>query len=199
MGEAPTILDMTDYISSDSNHLTANDFVGEHRICVITEARPTGNKERPVLLFLEGEEKAYLPCKTVRRLLTKLWPDASKRAGEEYPGRAIRLYYDENVTWAGKKVGGIRIDGASHIPRDTVIALPESEKKLREWHIMRLEITKKPAAPTLTDRIANAERILSELAPLRLETLQERSGDMEPREYLKALADLHADVTGGGA
>jgi hypothetical protein len=185
-------LDLTEYTASDSNELTAEDFLGGPEILTITEAWPTGNKDRPIAIRFAEKEKVFLPAKTVRRLLSRIWGDDSKRANKTYPGRLLRLYRDPDVQWGGENVGGIRIDGASHINGRQAVSLPVSQHKRRKWTVEPLQVQQPDQG--LADRIAHAENVLSEIAPEQLASLQEKAGDMPPGRYLNALADLHKTV-----
>jgi len=181
MGNAPAPLDMTDYLSSKSNHLTVEDFIGGPRVLQIRSAEPTGNEDRPVAIFFADEPKAYLPAKTVRRVLARIWPEDSKRASATYPGRWLRLYVDPDVSFGTEMTGGIRVDGASHIDGPVVGSTVSGRNKRAPF---RVEPIKAPSTTTqaprpLADILAAIPRGEAKLTPEALATAREPFGILD--------------------
>jgi hypothetical protein len=191
-------IDMTDYLSSKSDHLTTEDFIGGPRIFTIREVGATGDDDRPIYILFTDEPRAFLPSKTCRRVLSRIWPEASKRAGSEYLGRSLRLYLDPDVTFGKDTVGGIRIDGASHLDRTVTGQLPAGRNKRAPFRVEPLRAeTRQAQQPTTEERIAKAEAMLTNLAPLRLQALKDQ-GNMTQPEYLRALQNLYRAVSSQG-
>lgn len=159
MGDASSTLDLTEHIAPNSDHLTAESFLGGPRILTISEAGPTGQTgkgSRPVRIRFVGEDLPFLPSLTCRRLLSRIWgKDDAKSAHRTYPGRLLRLYREPSVSYGGEAVGGIRIDGASHISGVMVVSLPESQHKRRKWRVEPLEQpqARQSQGPTFTQAV----------------------------------------------
>ncbi len=174
MGNAPA-LDMTDYLSSKSNHLTVEDFIGGPRVLQIRSAEPTGNEDRPVAIFFADEPKAYLPAKTVRRVLARVWPEDSKRAAATYPGRWLRLYVDPDVSFGTEQTGGIRVNGASHIDAPVTGSTVSGRNKRAPFRVEPIKppAAAPPAARPLPDVLAAIPRGESKLTPEALAAVRE--------------------------
>ncbi len=214
MSNAPG-LDMTDYVSSSSDHLTVDDFASGPRVLSITETGPTGQTgkgSRPVYILFEGEPLAFLPSLTCRRILARIWTaEDNKRANKTYPGRSLRLFVDPEVTYGEKgkgviKVGGIRINGATHIDKTVTGTTVSGRNKRAPFRVEPIQ-PPQPAGPPIAERIANATQALEQSAPLRLAALRDEFGiasdltraspDTLKRWFL-ALVELHKSVQGGG-
>lgn len=180
-----TDIDLTPTIAADSDQLCAAD-LPEPRIFEVLEVFKTRDDKKPIGLRLRGHDLPWLPSKTARRVLVAIWGPK----GRDYVGRFLRLYCDPTVIYGGKAVGGVRINGATHIDGTQQGSLPFSRGKYAPWRVDPIQ------APTLEERIRNAETILSPLAPEELADIQAQN--LEPRDYLRALANLHRTVTAGG-
>ena len=165
MSNAPG-LDMSEYTSSSSDHLTTDDFLGGPRVLTITEAGPTGQTgkgARPVYILFEGEPRAFLPSLTVRRVLAKIWTaEDNKRANKTYPGRSLRLFVDPEVTFGEKgqgtiKVGGIRVNGASHIDQTVTGTTVSGRNKRAPFSVEPLKID--PPAPKQDQEAERTKRL----------------------------------------
>lgn len=124
--------DMTPFIAPKSDQLTADDLIAGERIITITGVRVDRSAEQPCEISFEGDDgKPWRPCKTMGRVLVKAWgPDANK-----YVGKSVQLYRDPDVTWAGMKVGGIRIRALSHInaPFDMALTATRGKKSMARF------------------------------------------------------------------
>lgn len=130
--------DMSATIIAKSDQWNAQDIVGQHVVGVIREVRIKADKgdDQPVDILFEGEKKAFRPCKGVRRLLVKAWgPDANA-----YIGRALELFCDPSVTWAGKEEGGIRVSRMSHIAAPFTFAMRTSRQATKPYQIKPLQL-----------------------------------------------------------
>jgi hypothetical protein len=109
-----------------------------------------------LVLRLSGDHRPWKPCKTARRILAACVGSTNTGA---LIGRWVRLYRDPDVTWAGKAVGGIRVDGMSGIDRPVTIALALNKKAKAEHRIV-------PIRPPADDKPAPPADPLADLAAL---------------------------------
>jgi len=118
--------DLSQVIKPKSDQLNADDLVSGDLTIRIREVRVNqGAKEQPVAIFFDGDNgKPWKPCKTMARALTQLWGTCDS---QQFVGRSVVLYNDPSVTWAGVKVGGIRIRAVSHMAEPTEIAVSKSK------------------------------------------------------------------------
>ena len=108
--------DMSSTIVAKSDQINAADLVGITRTITIREVKIKPGDDQPVSVLIEGDQKAFRPCKGVRRLMVRVWgPDASK-----YVGQSMTLFQDPTVTWAGKPEGGIRVSHMSGL-KDAIV------------------------------------------------------------------------------
>ena len=134
------MIDLTPTIQAKSDQLNADD-LAEPKTIKITEVK-AGNNEQPICIHYEGDNgRPYKPCKTMRRVLVRAWG----KDGTDYAGRQMTLFNDPSVTWAGQKVGGIRISHLSHIKSELIIPLVVSRGKKTNVKIKKW----KPASQTI--------------------------------------------------
>jgi hypothetical protein len=116
-------------IAAKSDQLNAEDLIGGPRTVRVTSVKVTASEDQPVWISFHGDDgKPFKPCKTVRRLLVRVWGDDSSL----YAGREMTLYLDPEVKYGGMKVGGIRVSHVSHIDRPQKFFLTETRGKKRE-------------------------------------------------------------------
>jgi len=131
--------DMSSVIVAKSDQINADDLIAGPRVVTIASVKINPGTEQPVQMALEGTDKLFRPCKTVSRVIVALWgADAS-----QYVGKSLRLFRDPSVTWAGVKVGGIRIDQASHIDGEKSLVVKESQKVSKLHKIRPLVVEQK--------------------------------------------------------
>ena len=198
--------DVTPTLEAKSDQLNAADLADPITVTIekVTVTDPKG--DQPVHVFLEGEShkgKPWKPCKTCRRVLARLWgTDASK-----WIGRRMTLYNDPSVTWAGQKVGGIRISHLSDIPGRQEVPLLTGRGKFSQITIEQLAKPKTPPPePPATEEEYSA--FLAQLAPFGwepdaiLEACRTKwSKPVDPRtlpleRLMKLAATLAAEVEG---
>jgi hypothetical protein len=108
--------DLSGTIVAKSDQINAADLIGNPRTITIKEVRIKAGEDQPVSIMIEGDRKAFRPCKGVRRLLVRVWgADASL-----YIGQSMTLFHDPSVTWAGKEEGGIRVSHMSGLSEKIV-------------------------------------------------------------------------------
>ena len=126
--------DMSATIVAKSDQINAADLIGTSRTVTIKEVRIQAGDDQPVSILIEGDNKAFRPCKGVRRLLVRVWgPDASK-----YIGQSMTLFCDKSVTWAGKEEGGIRVSHMSGLPEKIVEFMRTSRAATKPYQILPL-------------------------------------------------------------
>lgn len=106
-------VDLSLMLSGKGSQLNADDLDDTGKVIKITRAEKTGGEQPLALHFERDDGKPFLPCLTMRRVLAHIWGTE----GEKFAGRLLHVYRDPNVIYGGKKVGGVRIKGASHIDR----------------------------------------------------------------------------------
>lgn len=128
--------DMSATIVAKSDQINAVDLIGADRTFTIREVRIKEGDDQPVSIFFEGENKAFRPCKGVRRLLVHVWGlDAAK-----YVGQSLTLFHDPKVTWAGKEEGGIRVSRMTGIAKKITFVMRISRAATRPYEIEPLTL-----------------------------------------------------------
>lgn len=130
-------LDMNATIAPKSDQINADSLIGGP--LTVTVSRVTGNEgnaEQPVNVFFEQEEMPFRPCKSMRRVMVKIWgPDTSK-----YIGQSMTIYRDPKVKWGGMEVGGIRISHMTGLERAETLALTETRAKRTPYTVNPLKV-----------------------------------------------------------
>ena len=143
-------MDLTDITSTlvpKSNQINAEDLlVGP---VVVQISRVTAcNGDHPIAVHLEGYSRPWLPCLTAIRLLVACWGINAT----VWPGRWVRLYCDPEVEYGGKRVGGVRFDGASHLERPVEQSLTVTRGKRRLHRVEPLQ------APATGSQVAESKQ-----------------------------------------
>lgn len=106
------MMDISPTLLGKGKQLNADDLMGGDKIITITRVTLSSSPDQPLHIHYEGDgDKPYKPCVSMRRVIAHMWGTD----GSAFKGRKLRLFRDESVVYAGEKVGGIRINGASHI------------------------------------------------------------------------------------
>lgn len=160
--------DITVTITPKSDQLNADDLI-EPRILTVTGVEWSNNEDQPIWInYTGGEGRPYKPCKSMRRVLIKLWgKDAT-----QWVGRQMEVYCDPQVRFGGSEVGGIRISRVSGIERDTVVTLTITRAKRAPYKIGRLATEYPPD-------------LFAEKLPVILETI--KAGKMTPDQAIARL------------
>jgi len=154
-------MDLTDTIAPKSDQQNYEDYIAGPKTVTITEVR-RGNAEQPVEIHLaEFPGRPYKPSKSMRRVLVAAWGKDSS----VYTGRAMTLYGDPTVRFAGEQVGGIKISHLSHIDKPKKIALTVTRGKREPHTVKPLEDTpQQPAqAPAFTPAMVAASTDIDQL------------------------------------
>ena len=139
-------IDMSRFIEAKSDQLNADDLIGTTRTITIT--RVVGcDGDQPIAIHYDGDNgKPFKPCKTIRRVLMGVWG----RYANEYVGKSMTLYRDDEVTFGGLKVGGIRIRAMSGIDKETTVVVMKSKGKKAGMKILPLAADAPSASNGLT-------------------------------------------------
>lgn len=139
-------------ITPKSDQLNADDLIGGSMNIKIRDVKVIDSEIQPLQIYFDGDNnKPYKPSKGMRRVLIQLWGTE----GDNFVGKSLTLYRDENVKFGGDAVGGIRISHASHIDKPTRVLETVSKGKRRPITIDVLKQAKKQ----LTDLKAAIEAI----------------------------------------
>jgi len=163
------MIDVSQTIEPKSDQLNADDLIAGTKTIQITAVKERSG-DQPIAIHYEGDSgKPYLPCKSMRRLLVKVWG----KNGEKYVGRSMTLYCDPEVTWGGSEVGGIRVSHMSDITEDFRMMLTKSRGK-RAPYLVKPLITEplKELSDGEFERLSaeiNAADSMAELAPIGAE------------------------------
>ena len=150
MGNKPTPQDIRDSIVPNSEQLNAEDLLTGPIVVKITRIS-TGPKDQPVFVHLEGYTRTFRPCKTCRRILSKLWTEDS----DNWIGKQLKLYCDPTVVWGGKTVGGVRISHLSDIDGPTTLKLTKTRTAKVDITILPLETITPDEQAYIDDAKAN--------------------------------------------
>ena len=173
-------MDLTESIAPKTDQQNFDDYlVGPRTVTISGVSR--GSAEQPVNVELvEYPGKPYKPNKSMRRVLVAAWGTDSSA----YVGRRLMLVGNPDVSYGGKKVGGIEIAKMSHIAKALPLSLTETRGKKRSFTVGPLAVP----APA-RDWLAEAGK-LSDLAALRALWMEAQAGGAEPGilDSIKALA-----------
>lgn len=128
--------DMTATIVAKSDQINAADLIGNPRTITIREVHIKAGDDQPVSILIEGDKKAFRPCKGVRRLLVSVWgADANK-----YIGQSLTIFHDPTVTWAGKQEGGIRVSHMTGLDADHIEWMRTSRAATKPYKVHPLKL-----------------------------------------------------------
>ena len=146
-------LDILSTIQADSTQINADDLAQPITVTITGVAK--GTPDQPVnILLAEFPDRAYRPCKSMRRVLVAAWgSDASV-----YVGRRLTLFNDPTVKWGGAAVGGVRISHLSDIDKRMQIALTTTRGQRKPFTVDPL--------PSMPDEIVDFEHRIAEAATL---------------------------------
>jgi hypothetical protein len=150
----PTPEELRASIVPKSDQLSAEDLVTGPMTVTIKGVR-RGEPEQPINVDLvETPGRAYRPCKSMRRVLIAAYTDDPK----QWIGKRLTLYCDPNVTWAGVKVGGIRISHMSGLDKPSTFLLTQTRGKKLEYtiHPLSLSPTEEAYIADATEEIRSA-------------------------------------------
>lgn len=128
--------DMASTIIAKSDQLNSDDLMGGPITIKIRDTKVTETGEQRCSIFYDGDNgKPWKPCKSMCRVMVYAWGDDSK----VYIGRSLTIYRDTEVTWAGMKVGGIRISHMSNIEGELVMPLTVTRGNKKAYSVKALK------------------------------------------------------------
>lgn len=131
--------DISHTIVAKSDQLNAGDLA--QPITVEVRSVRVTRDEQPVIVDIGGDYQPWKPCKGMRRLLAKAWGTNT----DTWTGHRVELYNDPNVTWAGEKVGGIRVSAISGISSPMRYVMRTSKKGTTSYDVRVLQRGTDPA------------------------------------------------------
>lgn len=147
------MIDLRPTLIAKSDQLNADDLIAGPMTLTITDVRLLDAADQPVAIHWKGGEgRPYKPCKSMRRVMAKVWGED----GKAFIGQRMTVYRDDRVRFGSDAVGGIRISHMSGIDREATMALMVTRGK-------RAPFTVKPLAPEKgdPDRSINLTPILA--------------------------------------
>lgn len=142
------MVDLSPTTLAKSDILNADDLIGKPPMTVKITKVSSVSGEQPISINFEGDnDKPFMPCKSMRRLLVFIWG----KDGKNYVGKRMTLYRDPEVKFGGLKVGGVRISHMSDIDEERTVALTASKGKKAGYTVKPLPADKpaKPADPAV--------------------------------------------------
>lgn len=135
--------DMSSTIIAKSDQINASDLLAGARTITVKEVRIKAGDDQPVTVLIEGDKKAFRPCKGVRRLMVRVWgADASK-----YIGQSMTIFCDPSVTWAGKEEGGIRVSHMTGLDEEIIEYMRISRAATKPYKIFPLRAQQQRQQP----------------------------------------------------
>jgi len=132
--------DMAKALQPKSDQLNADDLIGQSLTIKITGVKITPDVQQPISISYEGDNgKPYKPCKSMGRVLRTIFGGD----GNKWIGKHVTLYRDNNVTWGGVAVGGIRISHVSGIETPYSMALTASKTVRKTYTVQPIIISDK--------------------------------------------------------
>jgi hypothetical protein len=188
-------VDMSRFIEAKSDQIGADDLIGGPR--TFTVRGVTANEgEQPVNVWLEGEERVFRPCKTIRRVMVAMWgADANA-----YVGRSMTLFRDAEVQFGGMKVGGLRISHMSHIDGARDVVVMKSKGKKAGMKILPLATNTRPPALPSPPAPSAADPVVAqtvELSASAQDWIAETMRQVAACETIADLAELQAGKAKG--
>lgn len=127
--------DMRNYIAPKSDQLNADDLIaGAITVTIASVAEKRGD-EQPAWVYLEGIDRPWKPCLSMRRVLVAGWGPRAR----DYVGKSLTLYRDPAVTFGKTATGGIRISHMSHLAKPLVMALTVTRTSRQMYKVLPLE------------------------------------------------------------
>lgn len=159
--------DLSLTIAPRSDQLNADTLIGGPITIRVTRVVKSDAAEQPIKIYFEGDDnKPYLPCKSMRRVLVQVWG----KDGNSYVGRSMTLYRDPTVKFGGDAVGGIRISHMDGIDKPVTLALTVTRGSRKPYIVQVLQsgaaklksAKAEPPAVPIGDRIAAVKKALRE-------------------------------------
>ena len=140
MSDRPTEEEIRASIVPKSDQLNSEDLLTGPITVTVKGVRRGTTKEQPINVELVETERAFRPCKTMRRILIAAWSDDSAK----WIGQRITLFCDPSVVYAGVRVGGVRISHLSGLDGPKTFLLTQTRGKKAEVIVKPLPVERLP-------------------------------------------------------
>lgn len=142
-------MDLTHTIAPKSDQTNADDLLSGPITITVSGVKATDTPDQPVTINFEGDDgRPYKPCKSMRRVLIQAWGSN----GNQWVGKSMTLYRDENVKFGGQAVGGIRISHLSHIDKDMNFMLTVTRARRAAYSVKKLATPQSAPAPVAPEQ-----------------------------------------------
>jgi hypothetical protein len=161
--------DMSSVIIPKSDQINYEDLITGPITITITGVVVKPGADQPVSVSFEGSGKVYRPCKSMSKVMVKVWGPDSKA----FVGHSMTLYGDPKVKWGGMEVGGIRISHMTGLSSPMALALAETKTKRIIHQVQPLKVAKpeppktQEPAPTIETAKTKGQFIAALTAALR--------------------------------
>ena len=168
--------DFGDTIAPKSDQLNADDLITGQIIVTVTDVS-RGTPDQPISIHIEGRQP-YKPCLSMRRVIIAAWG----KNGKSWIGERMALCADPEVTWAGAKVGGIRIKRMSGIDKPITLMLTYKRGKRSPFTVQPLPNKDEPASypQALFEKNIKAWADMVIAGELTVEQIIEKAGQRAP-------------------
>lgn len=184
--------DMTAVIAPRSDQMNAEDLLSGPRTITITGVDvKAGQKEQPVVVHFDGENgKPYKPCKTVCKIMARVWKSEDSKT---YIGKSMTLFRDPKVRFGADETGGIRVSHMSHIDKVEKVTLLKTKGKYETHAIAPILGASKPAPQPEPDTFdwTTYETTVEVMLFDADETLAVEWAKMEPDRIAARKSDIH--------
>lgn len=173
-------MDVSDTLAPRSDQQNYDDYIAGPKTVSVVEVKKVQGDQPLELHLTEYPGRPFKPSKSMRRVLAAGWgKDASKWAG-----KALTLYGDPSVRWAGQPVGGIRISHMSGLDGPLEVPLTISRGKREKFTVQPLQQTQQQR-PSIDELIEQTDGDLDKLRRLYTRSQQQGYG---PGELAKITA-----------
>lgn len=187
--------DVTQAMEAKSDQLNAVDIMGADRVIRISRV-DVRQGDQPISIHFDGDNRRpWKPSKGMIRILAGAWGTDSA----VWAGRYAQLYFEPEVVYAGKAVGGIRIRALSDIPTQGLqFVLTINRQKRIPYPVAYLD-TSRPSYPA--DKFESGFEAMAAAMQSGKMTLQgvisqcQKTGDLTPEQIarLEQAAPVEAD------
>lgn len=161
--------DVSAAMQAKSDQLNSVDIIGAEPVIRVRDVEVKDTREQPISVYFDGDNgRPWKPSKGMIRILAGAWGRDSK----DWIGKHARLYFDPEVTYAGEKVGGIRIKALSDIDAKGLnFTVTINRKKRQPYHVecLQVEQTQYPtdkfeqAFPAMVDKMQSGDMTLQQI------------------------------------
>ena len=129
-------MDISNALIAKSDQVNAIDLIsGPQTVTVLEVTEGTAEQRVNITTDIFGPGRPFKPSKTVLRILASAWGKETTA----WVGRAMTIYRDPEVRWAGEAIGGIRVSALTHIDKPMTLSLPTSKGKHSKATVTVLE------------------------------------------------------------